>query len=183
MIDRQYEYRLKAGRVLIRAILWGIGAVWFASMALNNDRGLVLYIIPLSQSGATIFYASFAGLAALFCAVDAVNVARRESLVQRIAFSADGLIVPKSSFSTEETVIPYASVVGFEQFTEPDALVVIRHSAGEFSLRLDLLPDERAYAQIVTELARRVQAARAESVGHTQEEKPPKPEEAPGVLD
>ena len=109
MIEREYEYRLKAGRVLAKATLFGAGALWFASMALTNDRGLILFIIPLSKNGATIFYGAFAGLAALFSAKDAVNVARRASLRQRIAFAKDGLMVPRSLWSREEALIPYES--------------------------------------------------------------------------
>src|SRR5947209_6942241 len=111
MIDREYEYRLKAGRVLTRAMLYGAGALGLAYMAINNDRGLVLYIIPLSKEAATIFYGVFAGLAALFCVIDVVNVSRRESLRQRIAFTRDGLMVPKSPWSNEEMLIRYDSLI------------------------------------------------------------------------
>jgi hypothetical protein len=174
MVEREYEYQLKAGRVLVRAVLYGFGALWFAYMALTNDRGLNLYCIPLNQNRATIFYGVFAGLAALFAAYDAANAARRGSLRQRIAFTRDGLSVPRSSDSTEEKQIPYESVLDLKQISEPDNVTVIRHRGGEFTLRLDMLSDERAYAEIVQNLALLVHAAKAEVGGQPPEPPPPK---------
>src|SRR5262245_49307474 len=102
MIEREYEYRLKAGRAQARAVLWCAGALLLTYVALTNDRGLVLYVIPLTKNGATICYGVFAGLSALVCAFEAVNVAGRASLRQRIAFAEEGLMVPMSLWSAEE---------------------------------------------------------------------------------
>src|SRR5205814_6717094 len=88
MIEREYEYRLKAGRVEVRAALMAAGALLFTYLALTNDRGLILFIIPLERGAATVAYWAFAGLAALCAAADAVNVVRRADLRQRIAFTA-----------------------------------------------------------------------------------------------
>jgi hypothetical protein len=115
----------------------------------------------LTESRATIFYAVFGGLAALFSAYDAANVAYRGSLRQRIAFAKEGLMVPRSMWSSEEQLIPYASIRNMREFTEPDTLVIIRHEEGEFTLRFDMLPDERAYAEIGQNLTSLVQAAKA----------------------
>ena len=175
MIECEYEYRLKAGRVQTRAILFGAGALWFAYMALTNDRGLILCRIPITENGATIFYWVFAGLGALVSACDAAKVARLASLRQRIAFAKEGLMVPRSLRSTEEDLIPYESILDMKEFTEPDNVVLIRHREGEFTLRLDWLPDERAYAEIVHNLAFLVQAAKAGVDSDPPEATPPKP--------
>src|SRR4051794_13436161 len=118
MIEREYEYSLKAGRMLTRSILAGAAAVWMTYLALTNDRGLILFIIPLEKDGATIAYAVVAFLAGLFCIIDGFNVARRASLRQRIAFAEDGLIVPRSVWSTEEQRIPYESIRDLKEFSE-----------------------------------------------------------------
>src|SRR5207253_535854 len=107
------------------------------------------------------FYWVIAALAGLFAASAAVNVAGRAELRQRIAFTPDGLLVPKSKWSSEEALIPYGAVLDVQEFTEPNAAAVVRHSGGEFTVELDLLPSERAYAEILQALAARVQAARA----------------------
>jgi hypothetical protein len=167
MVGREYEYRLKVGRTQTRAAVWGAAAVGFAYLALTNDRGLVLFVIPLSEHRATIAYGLFAGLAAMLAVIDTVNVVRRGSVRQRIAFEDEGLIVPKSPWTVEETTIAYASVIDISSFNEPDSVVVIRHRDGEFTLRLDLLPDERAYGEIVQQLTHRIQMARAGSAGPT----------------
>jgi hypothetical protein len=174
MVEREYEYRLKAGRTLVRAILCGAGALWFGYMALNNDRGLILLIIPLSQKGATIFYGVIGGLAAVFAAYDAISVSRRKSLRQRIAFANDGLLVPRSLWSTEEKLIPYESVLDVKEFTEPNSVAIIRHREGEFTLELDLLADERTYAEIVRNLAARVHAAKGGNVNPSSDSLPSK---------
>jgi hypothetical protein len=160
MIEREYEYRLKAGRVQTRALLYGAFGLFMAYMAVTNDRGLELFVIPLSKSSATIAYWVFAGLAALFCAIDLVNVERRAALRQRVALAKDGLIVPKSLWSEEEIQIPYQSIRDLKSFNEPDSLVVVRHQGGEFTLRLDMLPDERAYSELVETLAALVAIAK-----------------------
>jgi hypothetical protein len=161
MIGREYEYRLKAGRVLNRAILYGAAALGMAYMALTNDRGLILFIIPLSKNGTTSLYGIFAGLAALFSISHAVNVHRRASLRQRIAFTKEGLVVPRSAWSVEEALIPYERIRDLKEFTEPDHVVVMRHEEGDFTLRFDMLLDERAFAEIVQNLALIVPAAQA----------------------
>jgi hypothetical protein len=160
MAEREYEYQLKSGRQFAYAALMGAGALLLAYEALTNDRGLILYIIPLSKNAATIFYAVFAVLAGLASASTAVNAARRASLRQRIALTKDGLMVPKSSMSLEEELIAYGSVLDIKEFTEPNNVAVIRHRQGEFTLQLDLLPDERAYAEIVHDLTLQVQAVK-----------------------
>jgi len=162
MIEREYEYRLKAGRVQATAFLFGAGAVWFAYLALTNDRGLILWrLITFTQNGATIFYWVFAGLTALVCVCNAAMVARLGSVRQRIAFTKDGLMVPRSARSAEETLIRYENILDMKEFTDPDHLVLIRHREGEFELRLDWLPDERAFAEIVHNLALLARAAKA----------------------
>lgn len=160
MIEREYEYRLKSERTEVKAAIFGAAALGFAYMASSNDRGLILFVIPLSRNAATIAYWVFAGLAALFSVSDIVNVVRRGSLRQRIAFTPEGLLVPRSLWSTEETLIPYDSVLELHEFNEPKSVVVVRHRQGEFTLELDMLPDERAYAEIVHNLASKVQAAK-----------------------
>jgi hypothetical protein len=162
MIEREYEYRLKAGRVQTRALLYGAGALFMAYMAVTNDRGLELFVIPLSRTNATIAYWVFAALAALFAVIDMVNVERRERLRQRIALTTDALVVPRSPWTEEEERIPYDSILGIKPFNGPDSVVVIRHKGGEFTLKLDMLPDERAYAEIVQNLASLVAVAKGQ---------------------
>ena len=163
MIGREYEYRLKAGRVAARAFAFAAAAAGFAYMAATNDRGLVLFVVPLSRDNATIFYGVFAAVAAVIAACDAVNADRRGSLRQRIAFAEVGLVVPKTVWSTEEMLIPYESVVGLKEFNEPDSIVLIEHRGGVFTLRLDLLPDERAYAEILQALGLLVREAKVKA--------------------
>ena len=163
MIEREYEYRLKSERTQLKAALFGAAALGFAYMASSNDRGLILFIIPLSRNAATIAYWAFAGLAAIMCVSDVVNVVRRGSLRQRIAFSPEGLLVPRSVWSTDEMLIPYDTVLKLHEFNEPKSVVVVQHRQGEFTLELDMLPDERAYAEIFHNLASRVQAAKTGS--------------------
>jgi len=164
MIEREYEYRLKAGRVQATAFLFGAGAVWFAYLALTNDRGLILWrLITFTQNGATIFYWVFAGLTALVCVCNAAMVARLGSVRQRIAFTKDGLMVR------------YENILDMKEFTDPDHLVLIRHREGEFELRLDWLPDERAFAEIVHNLALLARAAKAGVGSDSPEATPPEP--------
>jgi hypothetical protein len=165
MIEREYEYRLKSGRVMTRVVLMAAGGAWFAYMALTNDRALTLWIIPLTRNGATIFYAAFAALMLLISMVEAVNVLRTGSLRQRIAFTEDGVMVPKTAWTEEERLIPYESIVDLKENTEPIHAIVIRHRDGQFTLMLDRLPDERAFAEIGHKLAVRAREARAGAGG------------------
>jgi hypothetical protein len=172
MIESEYEYRLKAGRVETRGLLYGAGALFMAYMGLTNDRGLVLFVIPLSQQAATVFYWVFAGLGALFCGVDLMNAERRKSLRQRIALTKDAVLVPRSPWTQEEQRIPYETIVEMRPFDAPDHIVVIRHQAGDFTLRLAMLSDERAYAKIVQSLTEAVALARAKARTGTLDVKP-----------
>jgi hypothetical protein len=157
MINREFEYQLKSERILVRAALFGAGAIGLAWLALTNDRALILFVIPLSKNGATISYGICAALAALMCLVDVIKVSRRGSLRQKIALTDEGLLVPETPTSTESKLIRYADVADLKEFTEPDHVMMIRHRAGDFELRLDMLSDERAFAEIVVTLAQQVQ--------------------------
>lgn len=159
MIGREYEYRLKADRVMVRAFLFAAGAVGLGYMAATNDRALILFCLPLSQKNATIAYAVFAAISAIIAASDFVNASRRGSLVQRIAFKPEGLIVPASKWTTEETVIPYTSIRKMQTFNEPETAVVISHEGGEMSIYMNMLADERAFSEVVNGLAEAVTAA------------------------
>ena len=59
-----------------------------------------------------------------------------------------------------------------KEFTEPDHVMMIRHREGDFELRLDMLSDERAYAEIVGTVAQRVQMSKLGVAGKAPE--PPK---------
>ncbi len=166
MVDREYEYQLKAGRIMMRALLYGAGAIFFAYMAMTNDQGLILFVIPLSTSNATGFYGFAAVLAAFFSVFDAVNAERRGKLRQRIAFTEDGLLVPLSKWSTEEVCIPYESIVKLEEIKDPNSFVLIEHENGVFSLRLDMLPNERAYGEVFQYLSLLHQAAKSGADRH-----------------
>jgi hypothetical protein len=169
MSDREYEYRLKAGRVETRAFLYGAGALFMAYMGLTNDRALGLFVIPLSQRNATIAYWVFAALAAFFCVYDFVSANRRKSLRQRIVLTEDALLVPKSSWTEEEQRIPYKSIRSLKPFNEPDSVVVICHQGGEFVLRLDMLPDERTYGELVASLTTNLSRAKNPDVSNVPE--------------
>jgi hypothetical protein len=160
MIQREFPYQLKSDRLLMRAALFGAGAVFLAWLALTNDRGLILFVIPLSRNGATISYAVGAGLGALMCVADIAKVIRRGSLEQKIVLTDEGLLVPATPYSSESKLIRYDDLTDLKEFTEPDHVMMVRHKAGDFELRLDMLSDERAYAEIIGTLSQRIELSR-----------------------
>jgi hypothetical protein len=160
MIPREFPYQLKSDRLFMRAALFGAGAVFLAWLALTNDRGLILFVIPLSRNGATISYAVGAGLGALMCVADIAKVIRRGSLEQKIVLTDEGLLVPATAYSSESKLIRYEDLTDLKEFTEPDHVMMVRHKAGDFEVRLDMLSDERAYAEIVGTLSRRIELSR-----------------------
>lgn len=178
MIDHEYEYRLKRERLLPLALLTGAAALFFAYMALTNDRGLIINrIIPLSKNVATVFYAALAIFCGLGSAIGWALIASSASRPHRIAFTKDGLIVPKPLFasgSSEEELIPYGAILDVKELAGTTESVVIRHREGSFILQLAMLPDERAYAEIVHNLVSLVEAARAGVAMPSPEAEPPK---------
>ena len=161
MLDHEYQYRVQTDRVILQAVFYGGGAALFAYLALTNDRGLILYVIPLAKDQATVFYGFFAVTCTLISLGQLLKVNRSESLKQRIAFTKDGFLVPRSAWSKDELVIPYENVIDMKEYTEPDVLTEIRYQGGNFKLRLNLLPDERTYSEVVHSLNERVQAAKS----------------------
>jgi hypothetical protein len=160
MTHREFAYQLKSERILIRAALFGAGAIGLTWLALTNDRGLILFVIPLSQSGATISYAVGAGLGALMCVTDVARVVRRGSLEQKIVLTDEGLLVPATPYSSEAKLIRYGDLTDLKEFTEPDHVMMIRHQGGDFELRMDMLSDERSYSEIVRTLAQQIELSR-----------------------
>jgi hypothetical protein len=137
-----------------------LGAVLFIWIAATNDRGLILYCIPFTKDGATIFYWLMAVVFAVAAVVLLVPGLAGMGAPQRIAFTREGLVVPRSASSTEEELIHYASISNIATGTGDNGRVArIRHYAGEFYLHQSGLRDASTFDEILQTLAARVQAA------------------------
>lgn len=165
IVEREYEYKLRRGFAVVKAIAWGAITLWMAQRAITNDRGLILLVIPLSAEDATKFYWFLTALGGLWCALEVARIARYR-LVQRIRVTREGLVVPESPSSTSERTIPFSSIVSWKESRWGDGgspQLIVRQKNASARIKLSMLPAERDYFHIVETLQHTCAPARGGS--------------------
>jgi hypothetical protein len=122
------------------------------AMAATNDRGLILYCIPMEKQVATVFYA-FMGL---ICAGAALKLGAQyqahSDADSRVILTDSEIILPASSPSQGEALVPFQRI---SRLVVPAEMnwARIEYAGGEFKLELEYMePNE--FLEIVDCLAK-----------------------------
>lgn len=158
-MDRHFDYRPRWTIILLCVLFFGAGAAFMGAKAAGNDRGLILNgILELSPAGATIFYWVISALCLAFVALAAVMAVVRLMIPQRITLSEKSITVPRSRWSSEEVVIPYATISECNlSEVSGQRFVKIVHPGGTVTLTASMLPRNEDFDEICSALR---QAAR-----------------------
>ncbi len=151
IIEREYEYKPGWFIILIGGGMFGLAVVFFAREALNNDRGLIInHIIELSENGATIFYWVFCFLSFCFVAATLAMIYHRWRFRQRVALTADGIILPAGRFSAGEKFIEYKNISGLSETSiNGQDFLNILHANGKDVITRSMLPSKQVYREII----------------------------------
>lgn len=158
IIESEYEYKPSWLAILLCGGMFGGAAAFFAYQADSNDRGLIINrVIELSENGATNFYWVLCFLSLCFVAAMMAMIFQRLKFRQRIAFTAEGIIVPVSRWSAGEKFIEYKNITALSE-TEISGqnFLNIFHSDGKDVINRIMLPSKEIYREIIGLLEQRI---------------------------
>jgi hypothetical protein len=156
-IEREYEYKPKWTTALLSGGSFALCAAFFAIRASGNDRGLLINgLIALSPAGATSFYWVLFGLSAAFVAAAALLVFHRLRFRQRIAFTPDAVLLPRSRWSAEERRVAYRAITGLSRSEAyGQRLLRVSYDGGAIHIVASMLPSREAFEEITALLSER----------------------------
>jgi len=114
-------------------------------------------VIALSENGATNFYWVLCFLSLGFVAITIALIFHRLKFRQRVAFAANGIIVPASRWSAGEKIIEHKSISGLsESSVSGQTFLYIFHADGKYILNRGMLPPKNIYREIIESLHQRI---------------------------
>lgn len=156
-IERDYEYKPSWLVIFGCGALFALAAAIFALRANSNDRGLIInHIIELSENGATYFYWVMCFLSAGFVTIAVALTFHRLKFRQRVALTANGIVVPASRWSAGEKFIEYKNISALsESSINGQHFLYIFHADGKYILNRGMLPSKKVYREIIESLEQR----------------------------
>ncbi len=160
-VERSYAYQPKWISILFLFFFIGLLTLGLGYMALWNDRGLVINgIIELSTQNATILYWVLTALCAAGVLLSVLLAAKRLAIKHRIALTASSIIVPKSSWSVDETDIPYQNIREISMSeVHKQKFLHLHQQDGKYSIVASMLPSRKDFEELHNLLMERVKKA------------------------
>lgn len=157
-IEREYEYKPSWLIILAGGGMFGFAAVFFAARANANDRGLIInHVIELSENGAANFYWILCFLSLCFVAVTIAMTFHRLRFRQRVALTANGIILPASRWSAGEKFIEYKNISRLSETNiNGQNFLYVFHADGKDIINRSMLPSREVYREIIESLERRI---------------------------
>jgi hypothetical protein len=157
-VEREYEYKPSWAAILLGGGFFALCAAFFVVRAGGNDRGLIINgVIRLSPEGATIFYWVLFGLSAAFVAAAALLVLHRLNLRQRIAFTPDAVLLPKSRWSSEERRVAYSAITGLSRSeVYGQRFLRVSYDGGAVEIAASMLPSREVFEEVTALLRERL---------------------------
>jgi hypothetical protein len=149
--SRIYPYQPRPA-VLRRVLLTAAGAIFMAVMALTNDRGLVVYCLPMSRPAATIFYACLAGILGVAATIMGTRHQLHSTANRRIVLTESAITLPRTARSEEEAVVPFRDISRVVVSGEMK-YARIEYAGRHFTLELEYL-EPNQFLEIVDYLAK-----------------------------
>jgi hypothetical protein len=161
-VEREYAYRPKWTTIVLASLFFGAGALFFAAMAKDNDRGLIINgIIELSPGGARIFYWALAALSVGLVAAASTMAMVRLTLRQRIAVGTTCITVPRSRWSSEEIAVPFAEIIRLSTSdVSGQRFLKVVYRGGKFKLVASMLPSEGDFDEILAAINQGIKTCR-----------------------
>lgn len=146
MCEREFDYNISRKSAIGWSLFFAASATVFAYQCATNDRALELNGIPFTPFGASVFYGIVAGVSVLCVAMGLWLWIRRG----RIAFSPEGLLIPKSWWSSAERLLPYRDIRGIRLGDRLSAvtrarLLYVVHKRGSECLSAAMFASEAAF--------------------------------------
>jgi hypothetical protein len=157
-IEREYPYRPRLPGILFGTLFFTAAAVALARTARTNTQGILIEgIIPLSPAQATVFYWVLFAFSVLTVGMGVAGLFHRATCRQRLAFTPEGILAPKSRWAREEVLIAYSSITHLERARLPsNQHLYVDHPGGRQIINAAMLPNTAAFEEICSLLGQRV---------------------------
>jgi hypothetical protein len=161
-MDCQYHYRTKWTVIVLSGLFFGACTLILGAKAISNDRGLIINgIIELSPGEARIFYWVLAALSIGLLLVAGFLAILRLTLHQRIRLTATSITIPRSRWSSQELVVPFAEIVELSlSDVSGQRFLKIEFNGGKFTLNASMLPSKGDFDDICAAVNQGAKASR-----------------------
>ena len=163
----EFTYTYSVPGLIGAVALCGAFSTFFAYLALDNDRGLVIKrAIHLGIEGATSFYWSIGGLFMLGFLFFLAILVTRKYFPKRIVLESHYMLVPTSRwpFSTYEQVVKYKDIIGFQTFVASRMTTLrVLHSGGKTEIDAVRFGSKAHFQIFCKELGIRASGARGDA--------------------
>ncbi len=110
----KFEYSVKTWMIILGVLVFSSASYFFAHLAINNDRGLLINgIIHLNSIGASVLYASVGAISALYVPLGILSAYRLiYNKKPKLSLYENHIFIPPIGLTPERT-IPYHSILAF----------------------------------------------------------------------
>lgn len=136
-IEKEYSYGPRWSIILLCGFFFGFCTLVAGGKAATNDCGVIINkSIKLDPEEATIFYCVVCAIGVGFVTFSACQAYHRLVLRQRIALGPSAVMVPMSSWSSEEKEISYQDITGLSTaLIRGQLFLYIVHPGGHLRLK------------------------------------------------
>jgi hypothetical protein len=146
----EYPYKAKPASMLAGIAFFGACAVVGVSLAVTNDRGLILNgIFRFSANGATIFYWCLAAASMLFVLVAILALTMNLTTPRFVRLTSSELSFPPYGFARQPVVIALSDITQVTiQTIQRHQFLNIHHRNGKSTLSKSMLPNSDAFEKL-----------------------------------
>jgi hypothetical protein len=160
-VVREFEYRVNRIQAAGLLLLACGGTALLAYFAVYAQGGVKARGIELSETVFRVLAGILAVLSPFGVGCLAASLIGSWTNRQRIAFTADSLILPEPSWhglSTDEIEIPYADIlaVSVEPYSTGTRMIVLACRSRTLMILSNMIPRRRDFNELAAELSRRV---------------------------
>lgn len=158
MSNIRYPYKPKLFLVIGCMLFFGVGSYFFGQIAIENDRGLILYrIIELSSTGATIFLWVMTAILALLSVLGVVFLFKGIRSKNELILTDQYIQAPKSAISNKIVTVQFKNIKEItEQKVKKDLLLHIVHDGGKLTVVSCVLPKKEDFEHVKSHIVSRI---------------------------
>jgi hypothetical protein len=150
----------KPNKILFIFVIVFFGAItglgWHE--AINNDRGLILNGIQLSQQQANVLYWFIAGSSLLFVLAGLCILVNSFTSNKEIVISNNAITLPKHGFSNTNITVNFSDITNLTlQSIKRTKILNIEYSGGKpLAITDSMLPNKKTFEELIYQLQSRV---------------------------
>ena len=149
----QYEYKPKWTSVFFIGGFFAICASVFVCLAVADNPGMT--------SGSKAFYWVMAGLSITYVIAAGFIAYMRLKVVQRIAITPYGILLPVSRWTARETHVSFDSITDVRYLEMKNQLILVIYAGGRrYTVVKNMLPDKGDFVEIASILEERTRKDR-----------------------